>query len=363
MKAFKYTFAILITASFIISAQPEKKECPHEFTIIKQVDATPVKSQGYTGTCWAFATTSFVESELLRMGKGEFDISEMWTVRNSYIDKSDRYIRYHGTANFSQGGQAHDVMSAIKKHGMVPEGVYDGKTYEQKKYNHTEMESALKGMLDGLIPKRQGKLTPVWKDAFTSVLDVYLGKAPTEFEYDGESYTPEKFAKHLGFNPEDYVEFTSYTHHPFYEKVNLELPDNWLDGYYYNIPIDELMSIIDNAINNCYSITWDGDTGRDNFHKAGYAVIPVDKDDSTENDKAEAEEDKDEEKAPEPEVEKSVTQAMRQEAFNNYDITDDHLMHIVGLAENQEGTPFYYTKNSWGTDNKGFEGYWYMSEQ
>ncbi len=223
MKVFKYSFAIFLTASLLIFAQNDKKECPHEFTIVKQVDATPVKSQGSTGTCWAFASTSFVESELLRMGKVEFDISEMWTVRNCYIDKADRYIRYHGTSNFSQGGQAHDVMWTIKEHGMVPEKTYDGQPYEQEKYNHRELESVLKGMLDGIMPKKQGKLTPVWKEAFTSVLDVYLGTAPEKFEYDGKSYTLEHFAKHLDFNTDDYIEFTSYTHHPFYEKVNLEL--------------------------------------------------------------------------------------------------------------------------------------------
>lgn len=356
----KLTVFILLFSSLII-AKDNKNKCPHEFTILKEVAATPVKSQGSTGTCWAFATTSFIESELLRMGKGEYDISEMWTVRNCYIDKAARYIRYHGTSNFSQGGQSHDVMLAIKEHGIVPENVYSGKTYEQDKYNHSEMESVLKGMLDGVMPKRQRKLTPVWNKAFASVLDEYLGSAVSEFEHEGVVYNPTKFADELGINPDDYVEFTSYSHHPFYEEVILEIPDNWTNGLYYNVPLDDLISIIDNALNNGYSITWDGDTGRDHFLKAGYAVIPFEEnEDDHDGDK---EEDKEKQEDAAPEIEKEVSQEMRQEAFDSFDITDDHLMHIVGLAENQEGTPFYYTKNSWGTEDKGFDGYWYMSEQ
>ena len=323
---------------------------PHEFKLIYSLPATPVKSQGKTGTCWSFATTSFIESELIRKGKGEFDLSEMFTVRYCYPLKAEKYVRYHGESNFGQGGQAHDVFMIIDKHGVVPNDAYTGMTFEQEKHNHGEMFAVLSAMLDAVVAKKGGELTPVWMDAFESNLDTYLGEIPERFEFNGKSYTPAEFKDYLGIDVNDYIEITSYIHHPFYEKINLEVPDNWTNDLYYNIPVDEIIEIIDNALADGYTVAWDGDTGKDDFYEEGYAVVPV-------------EERNEEKERQESMEEKTVTQEMRQGAFNNYSTTDDHLMHITGLAEDRNGTKFYYTKNSWGTDDKGIDGYWYLSEQ
>ncbi|MFC2084770.1 C1 family peptidase [Bacteroidota bacterium] len=350
LKVLMLLFLVFCTAQNILPQDPDKeKECPHEFEFISNIPTTQVKSQGRTGTCWAFATTSFIETELMRMGKGEFDISEMFFVRHCYLPKAEKFVRYHGKSNFSEGGQAHDVMMVVEKKGIVTEKTYNGKK-DKDNYNHREMASVLEGMLNEIIKKKGGKLTSLWKEAYTAILDVYLGNDIDKFMIDDIDYTPKEFAESTGLNPSNYIEFTSYSHHPFYEKINLEIPDNWLDYKYYNVPINDLISIIDYSLNNGYTICWDGDVGSDNFNKAGYAVVPVDDEGS----------DSDENK---PENEQEITQETRQTAFNDYSTTDDHLMHIVGIAKNQEGTKFYYTKNSWGIEDKGIEGYWYLSEQ
>jgi bleomycin hydrolase len=285
------------------------------------------------------------------MGKGEYNLSEMFVVRNTFPLKAEKYIRYHGLSNFGQGGQAHDVLLVMENFGLVPEEVYTGKPLNEEKHNHSEMTAVLKGALDAVI-NTKGKISPNWKEVCESVLDIYLGEIPETFIYNEEEYTPHSFADMLGLNPDDYIEITSYQYHPYYEKFVLEIPDNWTNTEYYNIPIDELMQLIDYAIENGYSVAWDGDTSEKTFYrKKGYAVIPIDEDDTSESEDEEMK----------PEVEKVITQEMREETFNSFLTTDDHLMHITGIAENQEGTKFYYTKNSWGTKYK-YDGYWYMSE-
>jgi bleomycin hydrolase len=343
------TFSFVFS-SFLIAQDEEEKKDLHQFTMLHNVKTTSVKHQGKTGTCWNFATQSFVETELLRMGKGEYNLSEMYLVRNIYPLKAEKYIRYHGLTNFGQGGQAHDVMIGIEKFGAVPEVVYPGRTSEEEKYNHSEMVAVLKSSLDAVL-KTKGKISGNWREVCESVLDIYLGKNPKAFVYDGKEYTPKSFASELGINPDDYVELTSYLRYPFYEKSVLEVPDNWTNSEYYNVPIDEMMEIIDYALENGYSVAWDGDTSEKTFYrKDGYAVIPVDE-----------EKNDDEEEELLPEKEKVITQEMREETFDNFQTTDDHLMHLTGIAEDQVGTKFYYTKNSWGTKYK-YDGFWYMSE-
>lgn len=347
-----FVFGFLITA--LTPADEKENNCPYEFSIIKELPATSVKNQGSTGSCWAFATISFIESELIRIDKKEVDLSEMWILRNAYTLKAEKYVRYHGMSNFGEGGQAHDVMNIIKKYGIVPQSIYEGKTYEQKRYNHGELTSILDGMLAGITKAKEKKLTPKWKEAFESVLNTYMGNPVAEFVVCEESFTPHLYAASLKINPDDYIEFTSYTHHPFYSKIILEIPDNWSNNSYFNVPLDDLINIINNSINSGYTVCWDGDVGKDNFYKNGYAVIPAD------YDLAVSDNDNDSLK---PVIEKQITQEIRQDAFNNYDATDDHLMHIVGIAKDQNETPFYYTKNSWGTKDKTFGGFWYLSQQ
>ena len=339
-----FAFLLLFFLTTNIFSQEKKEGIPHEFNISKKVAASSIKSQGRTSTCWAFATTSFLEAELIRLGKGEIDISEMYFIRKDYPMKAEKFIRYHGLSNFGPGGLGHDVLRTIKNFGILPELAYGGKLVDSTKYNHSEMHGILDVMLKSILDQKSGTITPLWKPAFNSVLDIYLGKLPSNFMFDETEYTPKSFAESLEFNPDEYVEITSYTHMPFYEKSNLEIPDNWTNVEYYNIPIDELILLMKNSIDLGYSFLWDGDAGKDFFHRSGYAVIPVD----------------DWEEDDEPETEKEISQKMRQESFDSFVTTDDHLMHITGLAENQNGTTFYYTKNSWG--NKGFDGYWYMSE-
>jgi bleomycin hydrolase len=346
-------FVVLLLSAFFISTiypqvEPGKKEKKgrHTFKMLYEVDATSVKNQAKTGTCWDFATNSFLESELLRMGKGKYDLSEMFNVRYSYPLRAEKYVRYHGNFAFDEGGLSHDVLKIFDTYGAVPNSVYPGLEPGDSLYDNTEMDAVLDAVLKTIVARK--KITSHYKDLVNAICDIYLGKAPEKFEYQGKEYTPKSFAASLGINTKDYVEITSFTHHPFYSKFVLEVPDNWEDAEYYNVPLDDLIRIMNNALKTGYSIVWDGDVDKDNFfRKKGYAIVPSDPDDTTETG---------------PEKEKVITQEIRQKAYDDYTTTDEHLMHIVGLAKDQAGTTFYYTKNSWGTKDKIYGGYWYLSE-
>ncbi len=352
MKSRITAYILILSAVFIASIYPQKKEKKeekkdrHTFTMVYEIGATSVKNQAKTGTCWDFATQSFLESEIMRLHNKKYDLSEMFNVRYTYPLKAERYVRYHGKYQFGEGGQAHDVLKIFDTYGAVPYSVYPGLEPGDSLYDNTEMDAVLKSVLKTIVERK--KITQHYKQIVNAICDIYLGKVPEKFEYDGKEFTPKSFAKSLGINTKDYVEITSYTHHPFYSKFVLEVPDNWEEGEYYNVPLNDLIKIMDNALANGYSIAWDGAVGKDNFYrKKGYAVVPIDESDTSSTG---------------PEKEKDVTQEMRQKAYNDYTTTDDHLMHIVGLAQDQAGTKFYYTKNSWGTKDKKYNGYWYMSE-
>jgi len=364
MKVFNKFFMVLLISVFLFLpaktiAEENKKEEPpvYQFKILTEVPHTPVKNQYRTGTCWCFSTVSFLESELIRKGKGEVDLSEMYVVRRTYPHKAQNYIRLHGMANHSQGGQSHDVIDQIRRYGIVPEAVYPGMKIEEKRHNHGEMSSILNAMLKAVLKRRGKKITPRWLDAYEAVLDVYLGKPPKTFTYNGQTYSPKQFAQYfLELNLDDYIELTSYNHHPYYKKCFLEIPDNWTyNRDYYNVPIDDLERIIDHSLKNGYSLVWDGDVSEKEFEtrKAGYAIVPEkDWEDKTRAERTE--------KISAPVKEKEITQELRQKTFNNFTTTDDHLMNIVGIAKDQLGTKFYLTKNSGGVDRK-YEGYVYMS--
>ena len=303
--------------------EPAKK--PLEFTPVSILKTTPVKNQARTGTCWDFATTSFVETELLRTGKGVYDLSEMYVVRYAYEDKADWYVREHGMANFGPGGQAHDVMDQIKKHGMVPENFYKGIQYGRESHNHSELQAVLGNFLDGVLKARQ--MTPVWKAAFSSIIETYLGKVPESFSINGKEMTPMEFTKYLNFNPDDYIELTSYTHHPFYQKFILEVPDNWANEEYYNVPEDDLMAVINQALQNGFSVAWDGDVSDKGFsHKKGLAILPV-------KDWADMDTEEQDSVFTHPVEGRKIMQTDRQKSFDNFKTTDDHLMHITGMVK------------------------------
>lgn len=311
---------------------------PTNFTTISDIETSSVKNQHRTGTCWAFATVSFLETELIRKDNEELDLSEMYLVRYTYLTKAMDYVRFHGKNNFSQGGQAHDALNEMRKHGIVPEEIYTGREYNLSFHHHGEMEAVLSGMLDGVLKNAQSKLTDVWPEAIEAVLDVYMGTPPESFDYEGKTYTPQTFADDVvGLNLDDYVELTSYSHQPFYTHFDLEIPDNWSHDHYYNLPIDELMQVMNYALENGYSVCWDGDVSEEGFdHRGGVATLD---DDSEE-----------------------VTQAMRQTTFNNWSSTDDHLMHLTGLSKDNDGTMYYKTKNSWSAQSNAYDGFLYMSE-
>lgn len=348
-------FVLFLIPAFIFS-QGKKKKDIYEFTMVKELKTTPVKNQANTGTCWSFATTSFIETELIRMGKGEHILSPMFNVRYTVLPKAENYIRYGGLANFGVGGQAHDVMEVVKKYGFVPEEIYNGMRINEEKHNHGEMSAVLDAIVSAVLKNKGGKITPRWPEVVEATLNIYLGAPPKEFSYQGKTFTPKNFVESLGFKSDDYVELTSFSHHPFYMKFDLEIPDNWTKDQYYNIPIDELVEIIDNALEKGYSVAWDGDVSEKYFNRQkGVAIVPLVEEQQTADEKKE---DDSEEKI---ELEKVVTQQMRQETFDNHTTTDDHLMHITGLAKDQNGTKYYYVKNSWGTKDKKYGGYWYMS--
>jgi Aminopeptidase C len=336
--------AVIATAAFA------QTQTIYTFTPVKDIKVTPVKDQARTGTCWCFATVSFLEAELIRQGKGEYDLSEMFVVRNNYTDRIfDNYLR-QGRGNINPGSIAHMATKAIAKYGIVPESVYTGINYDSDSHNHGELSSYLKGIADVSIQLKS--LSPEYNKLIKSLFDIYLGEVPESFQYNGKTYTPQSFAKMLGLDDmSDYIELTSFSHHPFYQQIPLEIPDNWDHERLWNVPLDDFMAIIDNALLNGYTVAWDGDLKSGEFqHNRGIAICPEPKD------FAEAV------KLEKVYPDRVVTQENRQADFEHFQTVDDHLMHLTGLFKDQNGNYFYKTKNSWGEGrNPEMKGYLYMS--
>ncbi|MAZ31293.1 MAG: aminopeptidase [Flavobacteriales bacterium] len=364
----------LITATgllFSIQAQDiitNKEGSEYKFKIISDIEATEVQSQGRTGTCWSFSALSFIESEIMRLGGGKHELSEMFIVRNTYSDKADKYVRMHGNLNFGPGGAFHDVSEIIDAHGILPLEVYTGRPSGEKKFNHGEMDQLLLGMVKAVVDAEQEILTPLWKPAIDAVLDTYLGKVPSTFKYRGKEYSPKSFAKSLNFNAKDYVFISSFTHHPFYEEFIIEVPDNWMMKKVYNCHMDEMISIIDHALINEYSIAWASDVSEEGFSfRDGLALVPQDdakikKSGKNNQNFSDAGVSRESTIFETPCNEKEITQEMRQLAFDNYETTDDHGMHMTGILEDQIGKKYYIIKNSWGTNYNDCDGYFYASE-
>lgn len=365
-------FALSAFMTLSVMAQDAPKDAPkpegYKFTIVKQVPGTSVKDQFRSGTCWSFSGIGFLENELIRMGKGTYDLSEMWLVRNCYAGKAEKYVRLQGNFNFGGGGGFFDLFWVLNNFGLVPESAYTGLNYGEEKHVHGELDAVSKAYVDAIIKNPNKKLSTAWKNGFNGILDAYLGAKPEKFTYNGKEYTPQSFAKELNINPDDYVSITSYTHHPFYKKCILEIPDNWLWEESYNLPLDEMMQVIDNAVNNGYSIAWGADVSEKGFqYNKGVAVVPqtdVANLNNSEKSKWSELTPKEREsmiyKLDEPVTEMNITQEMRQVAFDNYQTTDDHGMVIEGIAKDQKGDAFYLVKNSWSTDGV-YKGYFYAS--
>ena len=342
------------------------------FTTVDSIAITPVKDQNRSGTCWSYSTIGFLESELLRMGKGEYDLSEMFVVHHTMLDRAEYVVRMYGTAQFAPGGSAYDVIYCLKNYGLVPQeampGIQYGSTPADTLPVHTELDAVAGGVVDAVANSGLKKLTPVWKKALTAVYDTYLGECPETFTYNGKEYTPKSFAEELGLNADDYVSITSYTHHPYYTTFALEVPDNWRMDQMYNVPMDEMMAIIDNALAKGYTLAWGADVSEICFTRKGLGVVPEEEKavDLTGSDAARwlglSATDKREELTKKPLPEKVITQEMRQAAYDSWENTDDHGMQIFGTAKDQNGKRYYMVKNSWGTKRSEYKGIWYVSE-
>ena len=355
-----------------LSAQtPATKDAnePNVFTTVKDARITSIKNQANSGTCWAYSGQSFLEDELIRTGKGDYDLSEMFVVSHTYRDKGRKYVRLHGKLNFAQGGSFYDVLYVLKNYGAVPRSVLPGLNYGTTKNQHGEMEAGLKAFLDAIITNPNGKLSTAWYPAFESIIDQYLGKLPEEFTFKGKKYTPKSYAQTLGLNADDYVSLTSFTHHPFYSKFALEIEDNWRWAESYNLPIDELMRTMEHAIDKGYTIAWGSDVSEQGFTRDGIAVLAdVEEIETKGSDQARwvglnrGERHTLLQKlirsANVPEID--PTQEYRQKGYDNFELTDDHGMVIYGIAKNQIGRKFFMVKNSWGETGE-YKGHWYAS--
>ncbi len=338
----------LFTSLFLYSVMIGYSQA-YKFQTMEDIDATEVISQGQTGTCWSFSTTSFLESEIIRLTGKTIDLSEMYTVRNTYPVKAENYVLRQGKAQFSEGGLAHDVISSTAHFGLVPNAVYSGLNGTDE-HDHTEIQALLAGMLDVFVKNPAKKLSPQWKESVQAVLDVYLGKNPTEFVYEGKKYTPGSFLSYTKIEPEKYVSLTSFTHMPFYKPFVLSIPDNFANGSFYNLPLNEFVENLNFALRQGYTVSLDCDVSEPGFSGVdGLAVVAANESDSRLILK-------------EIKPEKEITPEYRQQEFENLSTQDDHLMHVVGLVKDQNGKVYYKVKNSWGKSNHGNEGFVYMSE-
>ncbi len=366
MKKSLFLMALAMTG-FTANAAEEADTTGYEFTTVKANPITSIKNQNRSSTCWSFSGTAFLESELIRMGKGEYDLAEMFVVHHCLTEKAEKFVRLHGHLNFAPGGSFHDVLAVLDTYGAVPEEAMTGLNYGEEKHVHSEMDKLLRGYVDNVVSLR--KLTTAWKQGFTSVVDAYLGEVPAEFTYQGKSYTPQSFAQSLGLDADDYVSITSFSHHPFYTSFPIEIQDNWRWADSYNVPLDEMMQNIEQAVMNGYTVAWGADVSESGFNRDGIGIVPAVNMDGTSGS------DQDrwvglsrDEKAKEykkmlasPCDEIVATQEQRQLGYDNYETTDDHGMLIYGIAKDQTGKKYYMVKNSWSEDNK-YKGTWYVSE-
>lgn len=335
----------MLSLPLALLAQETVQVNEYEFTKVNDVDVQPVQNQFRTGTCWSFSTLSFMESEVKRIKGMDVKLAEMWIVRHTYLEKAERYIRFHGNINFEAGGAFHDVTAMIEKYGIVPQSEFPGLSYGSEKHNHGELNSVLKAMCAAIVKNPNRTLTTSWKKAIEGVINAYLGEPVTTFKYDGKTYNPKSFAKHIGIVASDYVILSSFTHQPMHKEFILELPDNWMHETAYNVTLDEFMSSMNGALDKGYSIAWASDVSEKGFaHRNGVAVVPVGNwmDLKTEEIK---------EMLKKPMVQEKVTAEMRQLGYDNYQTTDDHGMHITGVYKDQNGVRYFKVKNSWGLEN------------
>lgn len=336
--------------------QSDSSKAKFRFNTLINLENSPVKNQGSSGTCWSYSGNSFLESEMMRNGKEFVDISEIYTARCAYIERAIAYVRMHGAIGWGDGAELHDVIQTYKKYGAVPYEVYTGLNYGTSKNKFGEMQAALEGFLKGIISNKNGKLTKNWLPAFTAAMDAYLGKVPETFTWKGKEYTPLTFADEVvGINTDRYLEFSSFNYAPYYAPTTLLVPDNWSLQSVYNVPVNELTDMVDHALDKGFTVAWAADVSEKYFSwKNGVAIVP-----EKEFEDMDSSEQRKMFNGPQPE--RVITEQLRADAFDNYSTTDDHGMHIVGLATDQDGKEYYMVKNSWG-DKNDYNGYLYVSK-
>ena len=373
----KKILTLALTAIIALSASAaKKKEAAKDankpvFTTIKENPITSMKDQNRSGTCWDYSTISYFESEILKATGKSYDLCESFVANKTYMERAIQVVRFHGDCQFAQGGSAEDVLHTLKTHGICPEGAmpFPGSLYGDSLNNFNEFFCVLEPYVNAIAKSDAKKLSGAWKVGMQGILDAYLGKCPEKFTYEGKEYTPQSFVKSLGLNLDDYVSITSYTHHPFYTAFPVEVQDNWRFPLSYNVPMDEMMQIIDNAIAEGYTVAWGGDVSEDGFTRQGLAYAIDSKATQSLAGSDMAKWLKLDKKAKTniidslgckvPEI--TATQELRQERYDNWELTDDHGMHIYGVAKDQNGKEYYMVKNSWGETGE-YKGTWYMTK-
>lgn len=364
---FAVALSLLVGSAAAQGTAGEAKKDTLAFTTIKENPITSIKDQNQSGTCWCFSTLSFLEAELLREGKGEYDLCESFVVYKTMIDRAERAVRTHGDVSFAQGGSFYDVIYCLKNYGIVPQEAMaaPGSLYGDTLFNHNELDAVATAYVKAIAKGNHRKLTPCWKKGLEGIYDAYVGELPGEFEVNGKKYTPKSYAESLGLNWDDYVSLTSFTHYPFYEKFVIEVPDNWRWAESYNLPLDEFMEVMDYAVREGYTFAWGADVSEPGFGRDGVARVPLaaGKKDLTGSDAARwtGTDGKAEAVVKASDDEQTITQEMRQEAYDNWQTTDDHGMVIYGLAKDQKGNEYFMVKNSWGKYGK-YKGIFYASK-
>lgn len=349
MKKKTFLTGLAFIGTFGLFAQETPNPPVYQFTTTKELGVSSTEDQCASGTCWSFATISFIEAEIIRKGQPTLDLSEMFNVRVNYPEKVESYVRYQGKQQIGPGGLSHDVIFAIREFGLVPESAYTGLNPGKTEHDHGTLDAAIESWAKTVLEKKLNEGGNEWILALNGIMNEYLGEIPSTFTYNGKSYSPTSFRDAMKINPDDYVSITSFSHHPFYSQFILEVPDNWAKGSFYNVPMEDMQMILDNAIDNGYSVAWDADVSEKGFSfKNGMAIVP---------DESVTKEDLFKKIVPE----KKITQDNRQAAFDSFQTTDDHLMHITGKSKDQNGNVYYITKNSWGTTNP-YGGYQHVSK-
>ncbi len=364
------TMVLFFSAALTFAQSEDKEEDGYKFQTVKEIPITSIKNQNRSGTCWAYSSLGFFEAELLRLGKGEYNLCEMYLAHKTYEDRAKASVRLHGDISFSEGGSFYDAVYCMQHYGMVPEEAMPapGSLYGDTLANFTEFFPLATKYVESIAKSESKQLSPAWMNGLNGIFDAYLGKVPETFTYKGKTYTPQSFQESLGLNLDDYVSLTSYNHHPFYKPFIIEIQDNWRWSESYNLPIDELMQVMDNAINNGYTFAWGSDVSETGFTRNGLAVFPDTEEkaaDLSGSDMAHwlglSTYEKQKEAQTKPCPEKSYTQEERQRDYDNWTTTDDHGMLIYGIAKDVNGTEYFMVKNSWGDAGK-YKGIWYASK-